>query len=211
MLGHSQGCVLTVQMAASELGAELLGLEIAGTGCELQPRAAAILAARSPARVPARVRARVLGGPRRGTGIEMRDLVWGPGHLYPPGAARTVGLTSSTPPYEVDDVRGWADDLPALAPRVRVPVHYSLGQHERVWRSGPPALAEIAALFTASPRVAADEQAGAGHMLSRGLSAVAYHLKVLSFAEECALARGISAAGRRESPGAAAVTQLAGG
>ena len=68
-------------------------------------------------------------------------------------------------------------------------MHYSLGDHERVWSSGPAALAEVASLFTASPRVVAAEQAGAGHNLSLGLSAMAYHLKVLSFAEECALGR----------------------
>jgi hypothetical protein len=81
-------------------------------------------------------------------------------------------------------------DFPALAARVRVPVRYSLGDHEKVWSSGALALAEVAALFTASPRVVVDEQAEAGHNLSLGLSALAYHLKVLSFAEECVLARG---------------------
>jgi len=35
----------------------------------------------------------------------------------------------------------------------------------------------------------AGEQAEAGHNLSLGLSALAYHLKVLSFAEECVLGR----------------------
>jgi len=73
---------------------------------------------------------------------------------------------------------------------VCVPVRYSLGDHEKVWRSGPAALAEVAGLFTASPRVVADEQAEAGHNLSLGFSALAYHLKVLSFAEECVLTRG---------------------
>jgi hypothetical protein len=141
----------------------------------------------------------------------MRSLVWGPGHLYPPGATRAAGMAARTPGYEVDDVQGWGESFPLLAARVRVPVHCTLGEHEQVWRSGRTALAGVAALFTASPRVAADEQAGAGHMLSRGLSALAYHLKVLSFAEECVLAREIGAAGHRESPGKDAVTELAGG
>ena len=89
-------------------------------------------------------------------------------------------------------MRGWIGSFPALAARVRVPVRYSLGDHERVWSSGPAALAEVASLFTASPRVVAAEQADAGHNLSLGLSAMAYHLKVLSFAEECALGREYS-------------------
>jgi len=68
---------------------------------------------------------------------------------------------------------------------VPVPVQYTLGDQERVWRAGPATLTSIASLFTASPRVGTDEQASAGHNLSLGLSATAYHLKVLSFAEEC--------------------------
>jgi hypothetical protein len=51
------------------------------------------------------------------------------------------------------------------------------------------ALADLASLFTASPRVVAVEQADATHNLSVGWTAPSYHLKVLSFAEECAIAR----------------------
>jgi hypothetical protein len=69
-------------------------------------------------------------------------------------------VTSAAPSYEGSEVRRWVRDFPVLAARVRIPVHYSLGDHEKVWRSGPAALA--------------------------------YHLKVLSFAEECVLTRGRS-------------------
>jgi pimeloyl-ACP methyl ester carboxylesterase len=178
LIAHSMGCVQAVRMAAEERGAELLGLEIAGIGLEYQPRAAAILAARMP------------NGPERvETVTALRNMIWGPDHLYPAGAAE--GVSSPSPGYEGDEVRRWQRDLPALAARVRVPVRYSLGDHETVWRSGPAALADVAALFTASPRVLADEQTGSGHNLSLGNAALAYHLKVLSFAEECALAREV--------------------
>jgi pimeloyl-ACP methyl ester carboxylesterase len=211
VVGHSMGCVLAVQMAADERGAGLLGLEIAGIGRHYQPRAAAVL------------RTRMLGGgmadgPERDwtvsargdtvrpgdtpdpdgpeplrTVIAVRDMIWGPDHLYPAGAAS--GMSAPSPGYEGDEVRRWPHDFPALAPRVRVPVRYSLGDHETVWRSGPAALAEIGALFTASPRVVAEEQTGSGHNLSLGLAAPAYHLKVLSFAEECMLARAKESGG----------------
>jgi hypothetical protein len=46
-------------------------------------------------------------------------------------------------------------------------------------------LAEIAGLFTASPRFVINEQVAAGHNLSLSISAAAYHMKVLSFVEEC--------------------------
>ena len=177
LMGHSMGYLLAVQMAGDERGADLLGLEIAGIGRHHDPRFTAALGTRT------------LRRPERDgeTGTTVRDLIWGPDQLYPAGAA--AGIDSRTPGYEGDDVRRWARDFPALAARVRIPAHYSLGDHEMVWRSGAAALADIAALFTASPRVAVDEQAGGGHNLSLGLSAMAYHLKVLSFAEECVLAR----------------------
>ncbi len=188
LVGHSMGCLLTVQLAARDDGRDLLGIEIAGIGRQYQPRAAALLGTRIQGRPASRRPARQA---ERGlAGAALRDLLWEPGHLYPPGSSRAAArIVSAAPPYEGGEVRRWPRDFPDLAARVRVPVRYSLGDHERVWESGPAALAGVAALFTASPLVAAGEQAGAGHNLSFGLSALAYHLKVLSFAEECALRR----------------------
>jgi len=175
LMAHSMGCVLALRMAADEQGADLLRLEIAGIGRRPHPKSAALMDA------PLRQGRRPEHGPA------MREMIWTPDHLYPDGAAAALGLSGS-PGYEGDDVRGWTASFPALAARVRVPVRYCLGDHERVWLSGRAALTDIAALFSAS-RVVTDEQAGGGHNLSLGLSAMAYHLKVLAFADECALAR----------------------
>ena len=68
-------------------------------------------------------------------------------------------------------------------------MHYALGDHERVWSAGPSAMADIASLFVSSPRVVTATQRDAAHNLSLGWSALSYHLKVLSFAEECVLRR----------------------
>jgi hypothetical protein len=138
-------------------------------------------------------------------------MIWGPDRLYPADAAASIA--SPSPGYEGDEIRHWPRDFPALAARVHVPVRYSLGDHERVWESGPAALADVAALFTTSPRVVAEEQQGGGHNLSLGLSAMAYHLKVLSFAEECVLARENtdSTSGNARAGAVAAPIELAGG
>jgi pimeloyl-ACP methyl ester carboxylesterase len=196
VLGHSMGCVLAVQMAADKRGADLLGLEIAGIGRHYHPSAEEILGTR------------MLRGPAPdGTAAAVHDMIWGPDHLYPAGAG--AGIYSASPGYEGDEVRSWPRGFPALAAGC-ASLHYSLGDHERVWRSGPAALADIAALFTASPRVIAEEQASGGHNLSLGLSAVAYHLKVLSFAEECVLARENTTITNRQA-GAATPAPQAGG
>jgi pimeloyl-ACP methyl ester carboxylesterase len=189
LMGHSMGCVLAVQMTADSRGQDLLGLEIAGIGLRPHPEAPTFM---GPLTRGERGRGRPAAGPAPApAAATLRDALWTPPHLYPAGAAGALALSPS-PGYEGDDVRGWIGSFPSLAAGVRVPVHYSLGDHERVWSSGPAALAEVASLFTASPRVVAAEQAGAGHNLSLGLSAMAYHLKVLSFAEECALGREYS-------------------
>ena len=179
LMGHSMGCVLTVRMAADARGAELLGIEIAGTGWHPHPRSMPVMGAMvngAGERVP------------DGAAL-LRDILWGPEHLYPTDAAIASIAPSAAPAYEGGEVRDWVRDLPELAAQVKVPVHYTLGDHEMVWRSGPQGLADMAGLFTASPRVVTDEQAAAGHNLSRGRSALAYHLKVLSFTEECVLDR----------------------
>jgi pimeloyl-ACP methyl ester carboxylesterase len=178
LLGHSMGCVLAVQMAADPRGAGLLGLEIAGIGVRPHPGARSFM------------RALTEGSPGVDDGAagrgNLRDLLWTPAQLYPDEAEAALELSAS-PRYEGDDVRALSDAFPALAARVRIPVRYTLGDHERVWSNGPTALAGLAALFTGSPRVVTAEQSAAGHNLSLGRSALAYHLSVLAFAEECGL------------------------
>lgn len=177
VLAHSAGCELAVRMAADKRGRDLLGVEIAGTGCHFHPAAAQILEAAR----------RGTSMPRRPRGLQA--LLWEPYELYPAGVVGGAHFVSSAPRYEGGVVDDWATrDFPRLAAEIRIPVHYTLGDHELVWRNDPAAMAEVAAMFTAAPRVVTSEQAGSGHNLSLGWTAVAYHLTVLSFVEECVVA-----------------------
>ncbi|MGW1028952.1 alpha/beta hydrolase [Streptomyces sp. NPDC002577] len=186
LVAHSIGCELAVRMAADKRGADLLGVELAGTGTQHKPRALRLMQEwRGDATRP------------RPPG-RMRDLIWHPVDAYPPDVYGGARIGSPAPAYEGDVVRTWTEDFPRLAARVRVPLRFTLGEHEQVWRSGPAALAGIGSLFTASPRVVVDEQVGAGYNTSIGWTAASYHLKVLSFVEECALA----APARRREAGA---------
>ncbi|MFD6456309.1 alpha/beta fold hydrolase [Nocardia sp. NPDC060220] len=173
ILAHSAGCELAVRMAADERGAQLLGIELAGTGRKHHPEAISNLTA---------------GGPGRGE--RLRELLWQPSRLYPTEVFGGAAIASPGPAYEATMMPQWvAHDFEHTAAQVRVPVQFTVGAYEKVWRTDPLALGEITALFTAAPRVLLHEQADAGHNLSMGHSATAYHLRVMSFIEECVIAR----------------------
>ncbi|KWX24413.1 thioesterase [Mycolicibacterium wolinskyi] len=166
VLGHSMGCELAVRMAVT---GSVLGVSLAGTGLRYRSGARDIL---KNAAVDHRPRG-------------LRDLLWQPERLYP-GDVLGNGLSAGGTLYEADVVKTWAShDFPELAAQVTVPVQFLAGDHENVWESDADALAKIAALFRAAPRVDVGEVAESGHNLSVGLTASTYHRRVLSFADEC--------------------------
>jgi hypothetical protein len=121
--------------------------------------------------------------PTRGRPRLARTL-WDPPHAYDPDMLGGRRIGSPAPSYEAQR-EGWERDFLRCTSQVSVPVHITLAEYERVWRNGPEALADLGSLFTAAPRVVLNEQAGAGHNTSVGRTALAYHLRVLSFVEEC--------------------------
>ncbi|WP_109530411.1 MULTISPECIES: alpha/beta hydrolase [Nocardia] len=174
LMAHSAGCELALRMASADRGADLLGLELAGTGRNHHPKAQ-----------------EVLWGPRSEGGrrpIGLGGLLWKPRRLYPPslggGAIYVPG-----PKLEAQTIADWAEHhFPSLAARVRIPVRYTAGEYEAIWRNDPEEVARIGALFEAAPRVVLNLQPNTGHNASLGYTAAAYHLKVLSFVEECVVA-----------------------
>lgn len=173
VLGHSNGCELAVRMAAADRGAGLLGLELAGTGLHYQDAARTALSSAVPGQRPA----------------GLRELLWEPASLYPEAVLRGITNASSGAPYEADMVASWPRrDFPSLAAQVRVPVRFTFAEHEKVWESGPDAQREIRNIFTVADSFTTNQQPEAGHNLSLGFSAAAYHRSVLSFVNVCATA-----------------------
>jgi pimeloyl-ACP methyl ester carboxylesterase len=176
LLAHSAGCELAVRMATDERAehAGLLGLELAGTGVQYADAANEILKTATATTRP----------------IGLRALLWEPADLYPPDVLSGMTNSSTGALYEMGMTTSWPQqDFPALASRVRVPVQFSVAEHERVWRSDPETLAQIGAMFTASPRFVINEQPSTGHNLSLSVNAAAYHSTVLSFVGECVVAQ----------------------
>ena len=182
LMGHSGGCELTMRMAADTRGSDLLGIELAGTGRHYHPAAREMLKTATRERRPS----------------GLRELLWHPTELYPPEVLGGATVYPGAPAYEDLMVSNWArQDFPALAPAVCVPVHFSIAEYEKVWETHTSAVTEIAAMFSDAPRFVIYHQPGAGHNISLGHTAAAYHATVLAFAEECLSAQKQST---RQSP-----------
>ncbi|MGB9221922.1 alpha/beta hydrolase [Mycobacterium sp.] len=174
LMGHSGGCELVMRMAGDERGADLLGVELAGTGRHYHPAARELLKTATRASRPS----------------GLRELLWHPERLYPPEILTGVTVSPSAPPYEDQMVSDWArQTFPSLAPGVRVPVQFTIAEYEKVWQTDSSALTEITALFSAAPRFTVHRQSGAGHNISLGHTAADYHAQVFAFAEDCVTAR----------------------
>ncbi|MFD8571775.1 alpha/beta hydrolase [Streptomyces sp. NPDC059639] len=175
LLAHSYGGKLAFTAAAQVgdgeapvPGAELLGLDVSGCGHQ---RAAV---------------------PERGAGSEGREpwtRAWGALRLYPPGTFRaSTALVSPMPERERLDVLRWPAVFPSVAGRVRVPVRLTFAEHEAWWRHDDAAVEDLRS-HLAAPRVVVDRAPDAGHNISLGWAARAYHLKALAFLEECLAGR----------------------
>lgn len=167
--GHSGGCELTLRMAADTRGVDLLGIELAGTGRHYHPAAKEILKTATREHRPS----------------GMRELLWSPEELYPPEVLGGATVSPSAPAYEDQMVSDWArKTFPELAPAVRVPVHFSIAEHEKVWQTDDAAVTEIGTLFAGVPQIVVHRQPDAGHNISLSHAAPEYHSKVLAFVQE---------------------------
>lgn len=102
----------------------------------------------------------------------------------------TAIAVPGSPRPEASSVRNRPErEFPELAGRVRVPVHCPLGEHGHVRRHDPEEIVRVSALFTRSPRVVLNLRPNTGHDIGVGHTALAYHLEVPAFAEECVVAR----------------------
>ncbi|MER5768944.1 alpha/beta hydrolase [Streptomyces sp. NPDC001985] len=173
VLAHSYGGKLALTAAAHGLHDALIGLDISGCGHRY---------AAPPPEV------------RPGTGHGTIRLNWGPLGLYPVETFSLAGsVVAGMPVREGAEAARWEESFPAVAARVRVPVRLTFAEHEAWWRHDAETLAELSRLL-AAPRVLVDRQPAAGHNISLGWAARAYHLRALGFLEECLQPRAAAGA-----------------
>jgi prepilin-type processing-associated H-X9-DG protein len=169
VLAHSFGATVAFAAAACWETPPLLGLDVSGCGRRLAVPAGPVAGDRS---------------------MGQRTLNWGPLSLYPPETFQmSQAVVEPMPAHEVRTVAGWTRLSAAILPRVRVPVRFTFAEHEAWWRHGADDLADLTARLSAAPRVVVDRLPHAGHNISLGWAARAYHLKALAFVEECLTAR----------------------
>ncbi|MBB6081616.1 alpha/beta fold hydrolase [Streptomyces paradoxus] len=165
LLGHSFGAKVAFAVAAGWGTRGLLGVDVSGCGRRLA------------------VNAGLVGGD---AGRDVRRLNWGPLGLYPPDTFRmSQAVVAPVPVHEVSTVAGWTRLSAVILPRVDVPVRLTFARHEAWWRHDDGEITDLMARFSAAPRIVVDRLPEAGHNISLGWAARAYHLKVLAFAEEC--------------------------
>jgi len=184
VVGHSYGLKVAIAMAADRRGSRLLGVDGSGAG---------IRYTFNP------------GTDRPPAAPGDRSAIWGPTALYPPTTfGRGVIATARAPGAQTAEAPAWPADFERFAPEVVVPVRFTFGDHERLWSLSEEHFAELRAKLVRSPRVEVHLHRAAGHNLSLGYSARAYHLKLLAFAEECVDDAGRPARGSgavsREAP-----------
>ncbi|WP_405823304.1 lysophospholipase [Streptomyces sp. NBC_01390] len=168
LIAHSYGGTVALALADAardaEAGGRLLGLDLSG----ISHRRA--------------IDVHALGGFH---GRRTTRLHWGPLQLYPPGTFRLAErLVTAMPVREEAEAVRWPGSFAAIAAGVRVPVRFTFAEFERWWLHDEATLKEMTGLLTAS-RVVVDRLPRAGHNISLGWAARAYHLRALAFLEEC--------------------------
>ena len=124
LVGHSAGCELAVRMATDDRAerADLIGLELAGTGVQYDAAMAEIMKSATATKRP--------------TGL--REMLWQPAELYPPDVLSGMTNSSTGALYEVETTTNWPrQDFPDLAPRVQVPVAVQRGRTRTRMAIGP--------------------------------------------------------------------------
>ena len=174
LMGHSLGALIAVRLAAREAADCVTAIDVAGLPVQWRPE------------VQGAVEAQLRGEPSAFSSRQSRlALYFGPPGTFDPRVLdleRT--LLQPVPRLEIEESLDSARMLQEYAPRVQVPVQYTVAEHESSIAGGRLALFRGRALFSASPRVAAHLQANAGHNVSLHKVGRAYHLRAFTFFEE---------------------------
>ena len=176
LIGHSIGAAIALAIASRQPSWALIGVAASGMCLDSPPEAGAAWADLPETAMvdlpPA-----------------LKDAVmFGPAHTFDPpmrGAGRAAD--APVPRAElIDIVLGWPVIAPDILGNVRVPVHYRLGEHDRLWITGHGEVARFAAALSQSPAVDASLLPDTGHCIDFHHGGPALQRDQIAFARRCA-------------------------
>ncbi len=171
LVGHSYGLKVAWTMAARDAAGRLLGVDGASSGITYGFEWVAE-AGDAGASV------------RRPPGVD----IWGPRMLYPPRAVERATIPGhGDPAVQRSEGPAWPSEIRSMGPRIGVPVRITFADHETVWPVTAAHFHDIREVFSGAPYLEIAVEPFAGHNVSLGWAARAYHLKVLAFVERCRL------------------------
>jgi len=186
LIGHSQGSVIAVHLAADDALPDLLGLEIAGLPYRFRSELVDLEVLTATDFLPYNPWER------------RRNLFYGPADTFDQRAeAADEAVIRPIPAAEIIDAVDAPRTLPLLAPKITVPVQYTVAEFEVSSEGGLGVLEDVRPLFSASPRFVPQAQMGSGHNISLHRVARAYHLRAFAFFDE--VLAGRAAVSEREA------------
>jgi len=177
LVGHSIGAAVAVHVAANKASWPLIGLAISGVADTLAPFTVELMG-RLPTDIVVTMPMDVL-----------RSVFYGPDWtLNETTLAGFEDLCVGMPSADgVELNTRWPDDLPNVAPRIEVPLHYALAEFDRLWETSPQRVEAFVRHFSGAPFVEAAWWRCVGHNIEHHLLGEAYCRAVLAFAQRCAM------------------------
>ncbi|WP_174273245.1 alpha/beta hydrolase [Sphingomonas bacterium] len=176
LVGHSIGAAITLAIAARQPSWPLAGVAISGMCLASPPEAGAAWAA-----LPATVMIELPP--------DLKDAVmFGPAHTFgAPMPGLSHAADAPVPRAELlDIVLGWPTIAADILGKVRVPVHYRLAQHDRLWITNEGEVARFAVMLSEAPAVDAGLLRDTGHCTDFHHAGPALQTAQLEFALSCA-------------------------
>ncbi|MDF8335757.1 alpha/beta hydrolase [Novosphingobium cyanobacteriorum] len=179
LVGHSMGGILAVMMAADDRGARLSGIDVSGVPLHYPPDMRKQLA------LSLEGDAGSIGTSAPPSPERLREMFYGPDDSFDPALAALVDGKNVAPLAEVRNAANAPDVLPPLMRDVRVPVQWTIAEHERSSTGGKDMLNFVASNLPECPHLATFWQKQSGHNISIHHVGLAYHLRALAFFSEC--------------------------
>jgi pimeloyl-ACP methyl ester carboxylesterase len=179
LIAHSIGGSIAVHIAAASAQSRewpLIGVALSGAN-EKSPDHVVAAWQSVPAGVPVE-----LGADQR------RMFMYGPDGSFDPSVIDDAAPAGHPAPLNelLEIVGGWRSDYPLLAPRIEVPVHYTLAEFDALWIVSQERVDAFVAKLTRAPFVETELMVGVGHNIDHHHAGPAFQQAQLAFAQRCA-------------------------